>query len=144
MNNIEKIEYSRNLNDEKSKLQKELIEINKSIEELQDSCSHIGIIGKDHSNCLLCGKTLILSELEDKLVVDANNFLDRKYNVDYEPDYIEEKFDVIRTLAIGIMKANPKISNLEFVNELNSLIGATKESKENIVAGPKLVKKMNK
>ena len=112
------------------KTKKELATPNEST--IQNRCNHIGVyLGTNGmhswdntiSYCLLCGKKLSWNEMMelDSLFVYGHNYLNDKYNTDFELECIQ-KFNMIQSLAIAIIKDNPKINNIKLINKLNQQI----------------------
>lgn len=130
MNNIEKIQYLRKLEMQKDELEKELMAISRSIDEQKDSCLHIGVnLGYyalcpstyNKYRCLICGKKISKEYFfESEYTVNSENYL-LKYDTEDE-EQCDKKFDLIQTLALGLLKEEPNISREELVVKLNKLI----------------------
>lgn len=122
MNNIEKIEYICSLREEKNKLEIACTMKSKEIEEIENKCEHITVITRGKNEyltsfrCLLCGKKLV--EPTEYLVY-AMSYLSERYD-EQNPLQSEEKFNMIQTLAIGILKDNPNMPIDNLVEILNS------------------------
>lgn len=149
--NIEKrIKYLQELKVQKEILERKLTPINKSIEKHQEMCSHINInLGHcgiyphtgDKYRCLICGK-----EKDDDFFVSpqytihAENYLP-EYDIKDE-EQCNLKFDLIQTVALGLLKENPDMPREELVIRVNSLIEESISLTKN-QNGPTLSKKRN-
>lgn len=129
MNIVQRIEYIRQLESKKVQLEKDLEFLNKEIEYQKSDCSHIGVdLGYygyfpstgDKYRCLICGKGKDDYFYEPKHIVHAEDYLPH-FDIKDETQ-CEEKFTLIQTLAIGIIKENPKMEREEIVSRLNNLI----------------------
>lgn len=143
MDNIKKIEYSQHLINEKKSLEKKLKEIEENILENEVDCEHITLTMNAVDSfpcygrvfrCLLCGQHR--SEASP-LNVDARYYLLNTYDDKVESQR-EEKFDVLQTMALGILRGNPQMSGEEFVNYFNNMI-----QESNLEYTRNLVKKEN-
>jgi len=128
MNNLEKIEYLKELKNKEQQLMKELTQTSKEIENEKSSCQHIsvdlGYYGQfpntgDKYRCLICGKGNGYF-YEPNYIVHAENYLT---HLDIRKDTeCDEKFDIIQTLTLNILKNNPDMNRKEIVDTLNNLI----------------------
>lgn len=153
MNKIDKIKYIMDLEDRKSKLQRQISKISNEISEQKNSCSHISVdLGYyglypstgDKYCCLLCGMGKNREYYyEPKYMVHAENYL-TQYDIKDDSQCIE-KLEHIQILALGILRDNPDMSDEELVSKLNDLIensiAKSQQTEEN--NGPKLIKKPN-
>lgn len=140
MNKIEKIEYIRQLEIKKVELEKELSNVNKSIEEQKSSCLHVGVdLGYyglypstgNKCRCLICGMGKGKEYFyEPKYIVDASNYLPH-YNIKDE-EQCNNKFDFIQILATGLLKENPDMSRQELVYRLKNFIQKSISISENL------------
>ena len=78
--------------------------------------------------CLFCGKGKNEYFFDSKYVVHAENYL-TNFDISDEKQ-VEEKFDNLQTMALGIMKENPNMDHLEFTNRFNCLIASSNEQRE--------------
>lgn len=129
MNNIERITKLRELEEQKAKLEKELNNIKKNIQEEKDNCSHISVdLGyygyyPDPGNkyrCLICGKGKDEYFYEPGYIVDASEYL-TQYDI-RDKKQCDIKFDHIQTIGLGLLKFKPNMTRDQLVNELNNLI----------------------
>jgi len=130
MSKIEQIQYARDLEEKKAKLDRKLEKINNNIEQQKKYCSHISVdLGYygyypstgDMYRCLICGKGKGKEYFfEPEYIIHAENFLPQYDITDVKQ--CDEKFDNIRTLALGILKENPDMSREELTTKLNNLI----------------------
>lgn len=153
MNKFDKIKYIMDLEDRKSKLQRQISKISNEISEQKKSCSHISVdLGYyglypstgDEYCCLLCGMGKNREYYyEPKYMVHAENYL-TQYDIKDDSHCIE-KLEHIQILALGILRDNPDMSDEELVSKLNDLIensiAKSQQAEEN--NGPKLIKKPN-
>lgn len=143
MDNAEKIENYRKLYDEKRKLEEQLEITKDQILELKRGCKHTTISMK-HLNyyypsscefiCLFCGKVL---ERPSTYNIDVRGYL-TKYD-EHNIKQREEKFDEIQTLALGILRDNPEMSEETLVLKFNKLIRESLNNGESEI-GRQLVK----
>ena len=126
MNMKERLIYLQELNRQKIELERRLVPIKADIEKKQESCSHIhvnlGCCGHDKYLCLICGK----ENKDDFFVppyytIHAENYLPQ-YDIKDEEQCIL-KFELIQTVALGLLKEHPDISRKELIVNLNNLIG---------------------
>lgn len=128
MNDLKRLEYTRDLNESKKKLENALKELNEKIEDNQNNCEeHVTLIMRAPEGfpyyghkfrCLFCGQ---YTTVASKLSVDVRNYLNEVYD-DMIDSQREEKFDLIQTMAIGIMRSHPEMSKEEFVCAFNKII----------------------
>lgn len=149
MNNVERIKYIRQLEEQKANLEQQLNPVCRKIEEEKESCLHVAVnLGYygicpstgDKYRCLICGKGAgeeYFYESYPGYVVHAENYLPQ-YDIKDEQQ-CNNKFDLIQTLALGLLKENPDMSRRELVYKLNNLIKKSISFKEEN-NGPKLVK----
>lgn len=134
MDNLEKIEYICSLREEKNKLEIACAMKGKEIEEIENKCEHITVITRGKNEyllsfrCLLCGKKLV--EPTEHLVY-AMNYLSERYD-DQDPLQREEKFNMMQTLAIGVLKDNPDMPIDNLVEILNSFTNEPQEVIEEV------------
>lgn len=153
MSKLDEVKCIIELEKEKSDLEGQLACVKKQINILRQSCSHIvvdlGYSGM-HQNidnkcyCLLCGMKEKEYIYYPEYIVHAEDYLP-EYDIKDDEQRIA-KFELLRTLTIGILKDNPKISNQELVFRLNNLIQestSVKQSKDNEIQVQKLVKTIN-
>lgn len=155
MGNVQRIEYIKQLESKKIQLEKDLAFLNKEIAFQKDNCPHISVnLGYygyfpstgDKYCCLICGAGKDKDDFfyEPKYIVHAEDYLT---HLDIKDEaQCEEKFELIQTLALGIIKENPEMEREEIVSRLNNLIQESISSKstQNVQEseqGPKLVKK---
>lgn len=151
MNNLDEIKYIIELEKEKTKLEREVSLINDKIKGIKNICSHVSVdLGyygiypstSDEYCCLLCGMGKNREYYYDpKYIVHAEAYLSQ-YDIKDDEQCIA-KFEHIQTLALGILKENPKMSNEELVSRLNNLIEESISYNKD-QSGPKLVKTKNK
>lgn len=136
MNKMEKIEYTQQLADRKKKLELELANLEENMLQNQSECNHVSVImnavdsfpnyGRIY-RCIFCGQ--VLSNVTE-FFIDARNYLTDTYD-DRDKAQCDEKFDILQTLALGVLKDNPYMSVEEFVNIMNSFTNEPKEKIEN-------------
>ena len=131
MNNIKKIEYARGLRDRKNELLRMVEDIKMRQFDHMEDCEHISVDQKapdifphygHHFRCLLCEKHL---GMRTPLFIDATHYLEDLYS-DLIPNERDEKFDNIQTLALGLWRENPLMSQQELVDHVNTLISENK------------------
>lgn len=129
MNDIKKIKYLRELEEQKNNLQRQIDLINQNIEDQRKSCLHLGVnLGyyaqypstMNKYRCLLCG-----AGRDDDFFYVSNSVDAEKYLPQYDVRNKSEcdiKFDNVQKLAIEILKENPNITREELILKLNDLI----------------------
>lgn len=135
MNSIKTIQSIIELREKKKKLERELSIINEQFQEEENSCNHVSVhlgmnpptLNNDY-RCLFCGKGKNEYFFDSKYVVHAENYL-TNFDISDEKQ-VEEKFDNLQTMALGIMKENPNMDHLEFTNRFNCLIASSIEQRE--------------
>ena len=150
MNKVDKVKYIMKLEEQKEQLERNLAIINGKIDTEREDCSHVSVdLGYyglypstgDEYCCLLCGKGKNRDYYyEPRYMVHAEEDLPQ-YNIKDDEQCLA-KFEHIQTLALGILKENPEMSNEELVARLNSLIQESISYNKN-QSGPKLVKTRN-
>ena len=125
MENVKKIQYIRELEIERAKLQSKLGSINTSISKEQSCCSHVFVgltkyMSYGSYRCIMCGMEVNCANIGTQYVVRAENYL-LQYNV-LDAEQRATKFDHVRTLALGLLKDKPDMSRSELVAQLNNLI----------------------
>lgn len=154
MNKVDKVKYLIELEEEKAQLERKLAIINGKINTQRETCSHVSVdLGYyglypstgDEYCCLLCGMGKNREYYYDpRYMVHAEDYLPQ-YDIKDDEQCIA-KFEHIQTLALGILKENPEMSNEELVSRLNNLIQESismRQSKDTEMNGPKLVKRKN-
>lgn len=116
-------------------MERKLSTINEQIETEQESCNHISVnLGNNKSTlnnvhrCLICGKGKDNYFFDSKYVVHAENYL-TSFDISDEKS-CDDKFEVLQTMALGIIKDNPSMDNLELTNRFNQLIEESITQKE--------------
>ena len=147
MNKVEKIKYINDLEMEKLILERKLAAINGKINTQRENCSHVSVdLGYyglcpstgDEYCCLLCGMGKNREYYYDpRYMVHEEEYLPQ-YDIKDDEQCIA-KFEHIQTLALGILKENPEMSNEELVTRLNNLIQESISYNKN-QSGPKLAK----
>lgn len=150
MNKVDKVKYIMGLEEEKAQLERKLAIINGKINTEREACSHVSVdlgyygLYPSTSNeycCLLCGMGKNREYYyAPKYIVHAEDYLPQ-YDIKDDEQCIA-KFEHIQTLALGILKENPEMSNEELVSRLNNLIQES-ISYNKSQRGPKLVKTRN-
>lgn len=150
MNKVDKVKYIIGLEEEKAQLERKLAIVNGKINTQREACSHVsvdlGYYGMypstgDEYCCLLCGMGKNREYYYDpKYMVHAEDYLPQ-YDIKDDEQCIA-KFEHIQTLALGVLKENPEMSNEELVSRLNNLIQES-ISYNKSQSGPKLVKTRN-
>lgn len=127
MGNIKKIQSIKELMDKKAELRSKLSTVNEQIEMEQGSCDHIDVnLGNNKSTlnnihrCLICGKGKNEYFFDSKYIVHAENYL-TNFDISDEKQ-CDDKFDILQIMALGIIKDNPSMDNLELTNRFNQLI----------------------
>ena len=150
MNKIDQIKYGMKLDEEKAQLESMLAVVKNKINSQRKKCSHISVnLGSynmystpdEESCCLLCGKGKNREFYYSPVnVVHAEDYLPQ-YNIS-DNRQCNAKFEHIQTIAIGILKDNPEMSNKELTDKLNDLIkkSLNYQAKSPEISGPKLVK----
>lgn len=135
MDRVKRIQDIIELREKKEKLEREFFKINEQIQGKQNTCNHVSVhLGTNPSTlnndyrCLFCGKGKNEYFFDSKYVVQAKNYL-TAFDISDEKR-CEEKFDILQTMALGIMKENPNMDNLEFTNRFNCLIASSIEQGE--------------
>ena len=150
MNKVDKVKYIMKLEEQKEQLERNLAIINGKIDTEREDCSHVSVdLGYyglypstgDEYCCLLCGKGKNRDYYyESRYMVHTEEYLPQ-YNIKDDEQCLA-KFEHIQTLALGILKENPEMSNEELVARLNSLIQESISYNKD-QSGPKLVKTRN-
>lgn len=150
MNKVDKVKYIMKLEEQKEQLERNLAIINGKIDTEREDCSHVSVdLGYyglypstgDEYCCLLCGKGKNRDYYyEPRYMVHAEEYLPQ-YNIKDDEQCLA-KFEHIQTLALGILKENPEMSNEELAARLNSLIQESISYNKD-QSGPKLVKTRN-
>ena len=150
MNKVDKVKYIMKLEEQKEQLERNLAIINGKIDTEREDCSHVSVdLGYyglypstgDEYCCLLCGKGKNRDYYyEPRYMVHAEEYLPQ-YNIKDDEQCLT-KFEHIQTLALGILKENPEMSNEELAARLNSLIQESISYNKD-QSGPKLVKTRN-
>lgn len=150
MNKVDKVKYIMKLEEQKEQLERNLAIINGKIDTEREECSHVSVdLGYyglypstgDEYCCLLCGKGKNRDYYyEPRYMVHAEEYLPQ-YNIKDDEQCLA-KFEHIQTLALGILKENPEMSNEELAARLNSLIQESISYNKD-QSGPKLVKTRN-
>jgi len=146
MNELIKIQYIRKLEEEKQKLEqkkqmldKKIENLNSTIREQIESCSHMYVKLFGDSNidvcyCVLCGKAAAIADLENKFVGESISKIEGwttyvSENVINAENYLSqgcwmavEKIDHIQNIIISIFEENPSITREELFQKLKSLI----------------------
>ncbi len=129
MNKMKKIEYSQQLHDKKKKLEKELKNLEEDILENQNDCEHVSIIMKSTTDsfptygrifrCLSCGQYLSYAT---EFFIDARDYLTETQE--------DEKFDMLQTMALWLLRNNPEMTLEEFTIIFNNMIQESISLKE--------------
>ena len=138
MTNYEKIEYAMQLEEEKEELKRKLQKINEQIDENMKVCNHaIVVLGNKETRphygktfcCLICKKYFAYNEYPEIKYpsVDARCYLKNKYD-DSDAIQRSKKFDIIRTIALGILKENNQMDSTNLCMTLDEMF---KKSKNN-------------
>ena len=150
MNKVDKVKYIIELEEQKAQLERKLAIINGKINTQRENCSHVSVdlgyyglypsTGNEYC-CLLCGKGKNRDYYYDpRYMVHAEEYLPQ-YDIKDDEQCIA-KFEHIQTLALGILKENPEMTNEELVSRLNNLIQESIAYNKN-QSGPKLAKTRN-
>ena len=121
-----------------------------TINNQKETCSHVSVdLGYygiypstgDEYCCLLCGMGKNSEYYYDpRYMVHAEEYLPQ-YDIKDDEQCLA-KLEHIQTLALGILKENPEMSNEELVTKLNNLIQESISYNKN-QSGPKLAKTRN-
>ncbi len=121
----EQIENMMSLDDRKDKIYSELVSVENDIKGQQDSCKHINVYLGDEEvsifkfpmiRCLKCGRVSCYEEYQ----IDASNYA-TKFDLNDEKQCYE-KFDLIRTLALGLAREDYDVEEDELASRVNDLI----------------------
>ncbi len=126
---IKRIKYSHELLKHNIRLEKELSMVIREIVIQQEACNHIKVClgwngpyqDRDTSfhTCLFCQKDDPDSQYR---TIDATNYRKLKYSHGENEMIREKRLLDIQSLALDIMRENPKITETELVEKLNKII----------------------
>lgn len=140
MDKSKRIETIRTLKNKKGELKRKLSTIEEQLEMEKELCNHIGVnLGNNVCQCLICGVKSKESFFDSKYMVHAEDYL-ANFDIGDEKQ-CNEKFDTLQTMALGLLRDNPSMDNLELTTRFNHLIEESHlQREENLKQGKQLLK----
>ena len=118
---VKKIKFSSNLIQTKIRLEREINELNRLIDENTEDCEHLRVKvtegTKFSTRCLFCGQKL--PGQDEELVIDACGYKCEEYHQGYSEAEKLARLNDLRRLTIEYLLVEPEMTREELIEKLN-------------------------
>ena len=118
---VKKIKFSSNLIQTKIRLERELNEINRLIDENTEDCDHLRVKVTEGPNsstrCLFCGQKLLGQG--EELIINACGYKCEEYHKGYGQVEKLARLNDLRRLTIEYLLVEPELTREELIEKLN-------------------------